>query len=65
MEVPEDIRCRQVQGRLPMKKKQSTGVGKRTRRGTTRWTRPRGNMLNVVAAVRIAASPTIMIEQKG
>jgi hypothetical protein len=29
------------------------------------WRRPGGNVLNVAAAARIAASPTMWIEQRG
>jgi hypothetical protein len=61
MEVPADMRCRQVQGSFASKKKQqSTGVGERKMTGTMGWKMPRGNMLNVMAAASIAVSPTMM-----
>jgi hypothetical protein len=47
------------------KKQHSTEVGKRKTTETMWLRRPGGNMLSMVAAVRIAASLTMWIEQRG
>ncbi len=50
---------------MSAKKQQSSGVGEREMTGTVEWTRPGGNVLNVVAAVRIAASMLRTMGQRG
>ena len=50
--------------RVSKEKQQSTGVDKCETTGTMGWTRP-GNILNMSAAAKIAASPTRTIEQRG